>query len=55
MSGNVDAAVSRLDPLVGVLLFAACGVLYAWTAIRPEFNGLLSDSYVYLAAAQALA
>ncbi|MGE3772483.1 MAG: hypothetical protein AB7I32_06120 [Gammaproteobacteria bacterium] len=47
-------AVSRSDTLAAVLLFACSFALFAWLAVRPEFNGLLSDSYVYLAAAEAL-
>ncbi len=39
---------------IGVLLFIGCALLFAWVSVRPEFNGLLSDSYVYLAAAEAL-
>ena len=37
-----------------LLLFIGCALLFAWVGMRPEFNGLLSDSYVYLAAAEAL-
>ncbi|HMM75457.1 MAG TPA: hypothetical protein PJ986_07105 [Gammaproteobacteria bacterium] len=47
-------AVSRGDALAAVLLFAGSLTLFAWTSVRPELNGLLSDSYVYLAAAEAL-
>ncbi len=30
-------------------------LLYRWVGLRPDFNGLLADAYVYLAAARAIA
>lgn len=35
-------------------VFLASTVCFAWVGVRDAFNGLLSDSYVYLAAATAL-
>lgn len=49
-----DKTTRRWQRLGACTLFIGCAALYAWTGMRPEFNGLLSDSYVYLAAAAAL-
>jgi len=48
------ATTSRLESFVAFALFILLFALFAWVGVRHEFNGLLSDSYVYLAAAQAL-
>lgn len=45
---------SRADRRLQWGLFFACTMLFAWVGVREAFNGLLSDSYVYLAAATAL-
>ncbi len=51
---RMTAAASRLERLAVLALFGLLFTLFAWVGVRHEFNGLLSDSYVYLAAAQAL-
>lgn len=48
------AVTPQLEALAGLALFIVSFALFAWAGVRHEFNGLLSDSYVYLAAAQAL-
>ncbi len=45
----------RRDLAISLLLFVAAMLFFGWVSVRPEFNGLLSDSYVYLAAAEAMA
>jgi hypothetical protein len=47
--------MTRRETPIVLLIFIATALLFAWVGMRPEFNGLLSDSYVYLAAAEATA
>ena len=44
----------HLDRIAQLAVFLICTSLFAYAGVRHEFNGLLSDSYVYLAAAAAL-
>ncbi len=54
MSG-ADAGRSRTaGVLAGGALFAASALIFALAGVRDRFNGLLADSYVYLAAAGQL-
>lgn len=52
-AANGDTVPNR-SAIYDLLLGAGGCALFAWVGVRPEFNGLLSDSYVYLAAAEAL-
>ncbi len=49
-----DTTGTRSGALLALLLGIGGFALFAWIGVRPAFNGLLSDSYVYLAAAEAL-